>query len=414
MKKVFVLLIAFVMAMSSAALAADIKIGGEFEAAGICQRNFDFDKNVDDHTRTWYGNLVLSMEAQVAENISVFASYTLVDGTWGDEKYDTPSGFSNASGVASDDVAYAVVGIDSYTVTVGRQLDVWGNMMLAGGDGMDRFKVSTMLGGFEHSIFTDKIVERDQPDLKDDVNRYGFQVERVSEDEEHGMGLYLWHAMSNGIANIAGTEVSEDVNGYGMDIYYRDVVGPVELSAELSYQAGDAETENTSTTSANGWTYGKDRFDKSRMGLFVTGEYEMESLGISGTLAYAKNNFVAGDYFNPTLMTGVDQDNAIYNFGELLADSTSEGDSAMLIALALEYGISENWTLGAGLAQHTFADDMGLKGTEVDLMAEYQINEGATWGLYVAHLSPEGFKDAGLKAEDDAAMSVVQSLFIEF
>jgi hypothetical protein len=409
MKRVSVLVMIFMLAMASPALAADIKMGGEFEAAGICQRNFDFDSNVDEDTRTWAGVLVLSLEAAVAENISVFASYTLVDGTWGDAKYDTDSGFSNASGAATDDVAYAVVGLDSFTVTAGRQLDEWGHMLMAGGDGIDRFTVSKALGGFEHALFTDKIEEKDQGDLKDDLNRYGLQISR--ESDEQGMGLYLWHAMGNGIVNTAGTITSEDMSGYGMDIYYRGEVGPVSLSAELAYQSGDAELD-PGLVNVTGWGYGKDSYDKSRMGFFLTAGMEMEPMTLSGTLAYAKNSFTAGDYFTPTFMTGLDQDTAYYNFGEHLAGST-EGDTAMLIALGLDYGITDKWTLGAKVAQHTFADDAGLEGTEVDLMAEYEINEGATWGLYVAQLSPDGFKAKGV-GEDDAAMSVVQSLAIEF
>ena len=405
MKRIFVLVMILMLALSSSALAADIKIGGEFEAAGISHSDFDFDSNTDtagDDTRTWAGVLVLSMEAAVAENISIFATYTLVDGTWGDAKYDTPSGFSNATGVATDDIAYAVVGLDSFTVTAGHQLDEWGHMLMAGGDGIDRFMLSTKLGGIDHALFTDKIEEKDQPDLKDDVDRYGLQISR--ESEEQGFGLYLWHAMSNGISNV--TALSEDVSGYGLDIYYRGDVGPVSLSAELAYQGGDKETIE------NEWGFGKDADDKSRMGLFVTGEMDMEPMTLSGTLAYATNNFTAGDYFTPTFMTGADQDTAIFNFGEVLGDSTYKGDTAMLIALGLDYAITDKWTLGAKVAQHTFADDMGLEGFEVDLMAEYEINENAAWGLYVAQLSPDGFKKN--MGEDDAAMSVVQSLANEF
>jgi len=382
------------LAMSTAAMAADIQIGGEFEAAGVCRRNFDFDKGVDDNSRMWYGNLMLSMEAKVAENISIFATYTLVDGNWGDARYETVTGFSNASGVATDDVAYAVVGFDSFNLTVGRQLDEWGHMLMAGGDGIDRFKVSASFGGIKHAIFTDKIEERDQPDMKDDIDRWGLQIGR--ESEKQGFGLYLWHAMSNDVST------GEDINGYGMDVYYKGDVGPVKLSTEIAYMGGGAET------TLNNWTYGKDQYDKSRMGFFLTAGMDMEPMTLSGTLAYARNGFTAGDYFTPTLMTGVDQDNAIYNFGELLGSSTA-GDTAMLVALGLDYALTDKWTLGGKLAQHTFADDAGLEGTEVDLMAEYEINEGATWGLYAAYLSPKGFTP-----EDDAAISVVQSLFIEF
>jgi hypothetical protein len=404
MKRIFVLILIFMLGLSAPALAADIKIGGEFEAAGVCQRNFDFESDVDDHTRMWYGNLVLSMEAAVTENISVFASYTLVDGNWGDAKYDTPSGFSNAAGVATDDVAYAVVGLDSFTVTVGHQLDEWGHMLMAGGDGIDRFTVSTKMGGIDHSLFTDKIEEKDQPDLKDDVDRWGLQINK--EGEEQGFGLYLWRAMGNGVSAV--TSLPEDLSGYGLDIYYKGEVGPVALSTEIAYQGGDKDD------GVNGWEYGKDADDKSRMGLFVTGEMDMDPMTLTGTLAYAANNFTASPYFTPTFMTGTDQDTAINEFGGYLGDSTFEGDSAMLIALGLDYAVTDKWTLGAKLASHTFADDEGLKGTEVDVMAEYEINEAATWGIYVAQLSPDGFKTAGLAADDDAAMSIVQSLFIEF
>jgi len=406
MRKAAAIIVMLMLALPSVAIAADINVGGEFEAAGVCQRNWDYDKGVDDNTRTWYGNLVLSLEARVAENISVFASYTLVDGTWGDGKFETDSGFSNAAGVASDDVAYAVVGLDSVTVTAGRQIDEWGHMLMAGGDGIDRFTVSVRSGGIRHALIIDKIEEKDQPDLKDDVDRYGLQIGQ--ESEGGGYGLYISRAISNDIVTDA------DLSGTGMDLYYRGKLGPVELAVELAYMTGSAETVDAAVTNANGWTYGNDTSDKARMGFFLTAGMDMEPMTLTGTFAYASGRFTAGDYFTPTFMTGLDQDTARYNFGELLSDPDSlDGDTAMLIALGLDYELNDSWVLGARLAQHTFADDAGLEGTEVDLMAEYEINEGATWGLYAAYLSPDGFKAAGM-GEDDPALSIVQSLFIEF
>lgn len=388
MKKALSFAVALGLVASAAyvASAAELSLSGDARVRGVYKNNgTDFTDANADKEQKMDQRYRIKGDIKINDDVTINTRLVLGNQDFGDNT-------GNFSPVW--DTADMKINTLGGTWTLGRQNISWGNAVLPfliKDTPADWIMGAYNVGGMTLCPYLWKHNEDAGNVFGDgDTNSWGLLA--IGKAGEVNYGVLLDYMVSD----TAAAKASGNDTGYIIDPYFNTKVGPVTVLGEFEYQSGDLLKRN----------------DSALYGGYVAGVMGVDQFTFIGLAAYAKNGMVADTHFAPSMLIGTTNDTAIIDFGASAASNDS-GDSSYLLGAVAKMKVDDKLTVGALLGylsagKHCYNDETGSL-VEIDLTADYELAQNATYKFGISYGSPDK-----LSAADDAVLVLGNAVEVKF
>ena len=459
MKRIWLIFLSLglVVAFSTSALAVDVKVSGEYYAAGLyldktavnasrsVQPNKKEDQNFDLSTAFFFQRLRVGTDFVVSPCLKLVTRFDAMERIWGGQRsgYGGSDSFSAGTRAENENIAFDLVYID-YISPVGQfrvgyqKESTWGTIFGNNGEATPtgQIRYDNTFGAFSVVAMIAKMTDysysavtyTEQTDNDYDSYRVGgiykFKNEKVN--GETGVLLIYGRDATN---KYDGT-YSYMTRAYTVNPYFKTAIGPVALQGEAFYTFGDKYDYDN-----EGNTEDDQKIDAWRVFLDASAKFGIVNVGGSfaylsgddpGTEDKAEGYGSAGVDWNPCLIL-FNNDIINYWVGDVSGHNYSAVNGPMSNAWFFQGKVgvtpTPQWDIMLSVS-HAFADKKpvmpaqakkiylnGTYGTEIDLISTYKITNNLSYMLGIGYLfTGDYFK--GAEHPPDHSPFEVQNDFI--
>ena len=452
MKKSWLVLLSLglVMAFSVSAFAVDVKVSGEYYAAGMYLNKVnlkDYDGSTNPSTAFFFQRLRVGTDFIVSPSLKLVTRFDAMERIWGGTRSTGTYLADNSAGTLAEnqniafDLAYVQYASPIGAFAVGYQDDgKWGTVF--GDSSIPRGAINWSLkqGSLTYLAQIVKIDDESASAVNTGVSTTDLDADKYAagiiynwKDGEAGARLIF---LRNANYKNESYPDASLINAYHLQPYVKTKIGPVAIQAELNYTWGDEKGEDGGT---------KYNAKYEAINLFVDAAASFNMFYVGGTFAYlsgddpATTDKIEGggyvNYYSDAYGGGTDWNPCLIMFnydvlyrwaGGIYGYNYDAADSWMNNALFFQGRVgmkpTPQWDVMLSLS-YAQADRKpqgnanGAYGTEVDVTGTYKITNNLSYMLGFGYLFTGDFfkgadTDSSYKVNDD--FLVINKLTLSF
>ena len=376
MKKLGLLSLAASLALTSAMagnveLVSDLKIYGDADVRGISVKGdtdtVKKDKQVID------SKIRVNLDFTTLENVVVHTRIELKNDAWGNNDDDT---------FTWDEATVLVPFHENKFLLAGRVNDTYGTPFYgSNGDKIDlAFLGYTPIENTLLYAFDFKAVEGSNEDQNTflganssgtgtgDFDAYGLGGQ-VTIDKLLVGGRYVY--LQNNTETATSSGIFNDATSHMFNAFAMGEVAGLDIQTQIEKRVGDRSNSTAS------------QIDEKMLGAYLKVAKQIDNLNIGFAALTTKDGYVSGADLPVTYLTNDD-------YGTASLDRVGKYGDTTIVALNLEYDLTNDLTLESNLAQHIIKDatfssiNKDLKITEYDAGLSYKLNKSAELSLRYA------------------------------
>ena len=376
MKKLGLLSLAASLALTSAMagnveLVSDLKIYGDADVRGISVKGdtdtVKKDKQVID------SKIRVNLDFTTLENVVVHTRVELKNDAWGDNNDDT---------FTWDEASILVPFHENKFLLAGRVNDTYGTPFYgSNGDKIDlAFLGYTPIENTLLYAFDFKAVEGSNEDQNTflganssgtgtgDFDAYGLGGQ-VTIDKLLVGGRYVY--LQNNTETATSSGIFNDATSHMFNAFAMGEVAGLDIQTQIEKRVGDRSNSTAG------------QIDEKMLGAYLKVAKQIDNLNIGFAALTTKDGYVSGENLPVTYLTNDD-------LGTASLDRVGKYGDTTIVALNLEYDLTNDLTLESNLAQHIIKDatfssiNKDLKITEYDAGLSYKLNKSAVLSLRYA------------------------------
>lgn len=319
MKRLWLVLLSLglIVSLSTAAMAVDVQIGGEFFAAGMYMDKTSLQKNAGTSTAFYFQRLRLDANFVVAPGLCLLTRVDVLERQWGATRSTTATVYDSAGTRAENeniafDHAYVQYTSPIGQFSVGAQNDyAWGTVF---GDRSKPALKVTWAGGFGPAVVGLQIIKEVDNSYSvvnnattytdGDANGYlGFVIYRL---KFGNVGyLFRWNRNATSKASLIGLTYQT----FSHLPYWKLRFGPVSVEGELNYTHGSFDYNTTGPLAG----FGNPTARIDSWAAYINADADFGIAYVGGTFAFLDGQINPGEYSvgaaygnpNPTRRTGL-------------------------------------------------------------------------------------------------------------
>ena len=379
MKKLGLLSLAASLALTSAMagnveLVSDLKIYGDADVRGISVKGdtdtVKKDKQVID------SKIRVNLDFTTLENVVVHTRIELKNDAWGNNDDDT---------FTWDEATVLVPFHENKFLLAGRVNDTYGTPFYgSNGDKIDlAFLGYTPIENTLLYAFDFKAVEGSNEDQNTflganssgtgtgDFDAYGLGGQ-VTIDKLLVGGRYVY--LQNNTETTVSSGIYNDATSHMFNAFAMGEVAGLDIQTQIEKRVGDRSNSTAG------------QIDEKMLGAYLKVAKQIDNLNIGFAALTTKDGYVSGADLPVTYLTNDD-------YGTASLDRVGKYGDTTIVALNLEYDLTNDLTLESNLAQHSIKDatfssiNKDLKITEYDAGLSYKLNKSAELSLRYAYSS---------------------------
>ena len=376
MKKLGLLSLAASLALTSAMagnveLVSDLKIYGDADVRGISVKGdtdtVKKDKQVID------SKIRVNLDFTTLENVVVHTRIELKNDAWGNNDDDT---------FTWDEATVLVPFHENKFLLAGRVNDTYGTPFYgSNGDKIDlAFLGYTPIENTLLYAFDFKAVEGSNEDQNTflganssgtgtgDFDAYGLGGQ-VTIDKLLVGGRYVY--LQNNTETATSSGIFNDATSHMFNAFAMGEVAGLDIQTQIEKRVGDRSNSTAG------------QIDEKMLGAYLKVAKQIDNLNIGFAALTTKDGYVSGADLPVTYLTNDD-------YGTASLDRVGKYGDTTIVALNLEYDLTNDLTLESNLAQHIIKDatfssiNKDLKITEYDAGLSYKLNKSAVLSLRYA------------------------------
>ena len=376
MKKLGLLSLAASLALTSAMagnveLVSDLKIYGDADVRGISVKGdtdtVKKDKQVID------SKIRVNLDFTTLENVVVHTRVELKNDAWGNNDDDT---------FTWDEATVLVPFHENKFLLAGRVNDTYGTPFYgSNGDKIDlAFLGYTPIENTLLYAFDFKAVEGSNEDQNTflganssgtgtgDFDAYGLGGQ-VTIDKLLVGGRYVY--LQNNTETTVSSGIYNDATSHMFNAFAMGEVAGLDIQTQIEKRVGDRSNSTAG------------QIDEKMLGAYLKVAKQIDNLNIGFAALTTKDGYVSGADLPVTYLTNDD-------YGTASLDRVGKYGDTTIVALNLEYDLTNDLTLESNLAQHIIKDatfssiNKDLKITEYDTGLSYKLNKSAELSLRYA------------------------------
>ena len=376
MKKLGLLSLAASLALTSAMagnveLVSDLKIYGDADVRGISVKGdtdtVKKDKQVID------SKIRVNLDFTTLENVVVHTRIELKNDAWGNNDDDT---------FTWDEATVLVPFHENKFLLAGRVNDTYGTPFYgSNGDKIDlAFLGYTPIENTLLYAFDFKAVEGTNEDQNTflganssgtgtgDFDAYGLGGQ-VTIDKLLVGGRYVY--LQNNTETATSSGIFNDATSHMFNAFAMGEVAGLDIQTQIEKRVGDRSNSTAG------------QIDEKMLGAYLKVAKQIDNLNIGFAALTTKDGYVSGADLPVTYLTNDD-------YGTASLDRVGKYGDTTIVALNLEYDLTNDLTLESNLAQHIIKDatfssiNKDLKITEYDAGLSYKLNKSAELSLRYA------------------------------
>ena len=376
MKKLGLLSLAASLALTSAMagnveLVSDLKIYGDADVRGISVKGdtdtVKKDKQVID------SKIRVNLDFTTLENVVVHTRVELKNDAWGNNDDDT---------FTWDEATVLVPFHENKFLLAGRVNDTYGTPFYgSNGDKIDlAFLGYTPIENTLLYAFDFKAVEGSNEDQNTflganssgtgtgDFDAYGLGGQ-VTIDKLLVGGRYVY--LQNNTETATSSGIFNDATSHMFNAFAMGEVAGLDIQTQIEKRVGDRSNSTAG------------QIDEKMLGAYLKVAKQIDNLNIGFAALTTKDGYVSGADLPVTYLTNDD-------YGTASLDRVGKYGDTTIVALNLEYDLTNDLTLESNLAQHIIKDatfssiNKDLKITEYDAGLSYKLNKSAELSLRYA------------------------------
>ena len=376
MKKLGLLSLAASLALTSAMagnveLVSDLKIYGDADVRGISVKGdtdtVKKDKQVID------SKIRVNLDFTTLENVVVHTRIELKNDAWGNNDDDT---------FTWDEATVLVPFHENKFLLAGRVNDTYGTPFYgSNGDKIDlAFLGYTPIENTLLYAFDFKAVEGTNEDQNTflgasssgtgtgDFDAYGLGGQ-VTIDKLLVGGRYVY--LQNNTETATSSGIFNDATSHMFNAFAMGEVAGLDIQTQIEKRVGDRSNSTAG------------QIDEKMLGAYLKVAKQIDNLNIGFAALTTKDGYVSGADLPVTYLTNDD-------YGTASLDRVGKYGDTTIVALNLEYDLTNDLTLESNLAQHSIKDatfssiNKDLKITEYDAGLSYKLNKSAELSLRYA------------------------------
>lgn len=376
MKKLGLLSLAASLALTSAMagnveLVSDLKIYGDADVRGISVKGdtdtVKKDKQVID------SKIRVNLDFTTLENVVVHTRIELKNDAWGNNDDDT---------FTWDEATVLVPFHENKFLLAGRVNDTYGTPFYgSNGDKIDlAFLGYTPIENTLLYAFDFKAVEGSNEDQNTflganssgtgtgDFDAYGLGGQ-VTIDKLLVGGRYVY--LQNNTETATSSGIFNDATSHMFNAFAMGEVAGLDIQTQIEKRVGDRSNSTAG------------QIDEKMLGAYLKVAKQIDNLNIGFAALTTKDGYVSGADLPVTYLTNDD-------YGTASLDRVGKYGDTTIVALNLEYDLTNDLTLESNLAQHIIKDatfssiNKDLKITEYDAGLSYKLNKSAELSLRYA------------------------------
>ena len=376
MKKLGLLSLAASLALTSAMagnveLVSDLKIYGDADVRGISVKGdtdtVKKDKQVID------SKIRVNLDFTTLENVVVHTRVELKNDAWGNNDDDT---------FTWDEATVLVPFHENKFLLAGRVNDTYGTPFYgSNGDKIDlAFLGYTPIENTLLYAFDFKAVEGTNEDQNTflganssgtgtgDFDAYGLGGQ-VTIDKLLVGGRYVY--LQNNTETATSSGIFNDATSHMFNAFAMGEIAGLDIQTQIEKRVGDRSNSTAGQS------------DEKMLGAYLKVAKQIDNLNIGFAALTTKDGYVSGADLPVTYLTNDD-------YGTASLDRVGKYGDTTIVALNLEYDLTNDLTLESNLAQHIIKDatfssiNKDLKITEYDAGLAYELNKSATLSLRYA------------------------------
>ena len=376
MKKLGLLSLAASLALTSAMagnveLVSDLKIYGDADVRGISVKGdtdtVKKDKQVID------SKIRVNLDFTTLENVVVHTRIELKNDAWGNNDDDT---------FTWDEATVLVPFHENKFLLAGRVNDTYGTPFYgSNGDKIDlAFLGYTPIENTLLYAFDFKAVEGTNEDQNTflgasssgtgtgDFDAYGLGGQ-VTLDKLLVGGRYVY--LQNNTETATSSGIFNDATSHMFNAFAMGEVAGLDIQTQIEKRVGDRSNSTAGQS------------DEKMLGAYLKVAKQIDNLNIGFAALTTKDGYVSGADLPVTYLTNDD-------YGTASLDRVGKYGDTTIVALNLEYDLTNDLTLESNLAQHSIKDatfssiNKDLKITEYDAGLSYKLNKSAVLSLRYA------------------------------
>ena len=376
MKKLGLLSLAASLALTSAMagnveLVSDLKIYGDADVRGISVKGdtdtVKKDKQVID------SKIRVNLDFTTLENVVVHTRIELKNDAWGNNDDDT---------FTWDEATVLVPFHENKFLLAGRVNDTYGTPFYgSNGDKIDlAFLGYTPIENTLLYAFDFKAVEGSNEDQNTflganssgtgtgDFDAYGLGGQ-VTIDKLLVGGRYVY--LQNNTETATSSGIFNDATSHMFNAFAMGEIAGLDIQTQIEKRVGDRSNSTAG------------QIDEKMLGAYLKVAKQIDNLNIGFAALTTKDGYVSGADLPVTYLTNDD-------YGTASLDRVGKYGDTTIVALNLEYDLTNDLTLESNLAQHIIKDatfssiNKDLKITEYDAGLSYKLNKSAELSLRYA------------------------------
>ena len=376
MKKLGLLSLAASLALTSAMagnveLVSDLKIYGDADVRGISVKGdtdtVKKDKQVID------SKIRVNLDFTTLENVVVHTRIELKNDAWGNNDDDT---------FTWDEATVLVPFHENKFLLAGRVNDTYGTPFYgSNGDKIDlAFLGYTPIENTLLYAFDFKAVEGSNEDQNTflganssgtgtgDFDAYGLGGQ-VTIDKLLVGGRYVY--LQNNTETATSSGIFNDATSHMFNAFAMGEIAGLDIQTQIEKRVGDRSNSTAG------------QIDEKMLGAYLKVAKQIDNLNIGFAALTTKDGYVSGADLPVTYLTNDD-------YGTASLDRVGKYGDTTIVALNLEYDLTNDLTLESNLAQHSIKDatfssiNKDLKITEYDAGLSYKLNKSAELSLRYA------------------------------
>ena len=376
MKKLGLLSLAASLALTSAMagnveLVSDLKIYGDADVRGISVKGdtdtVKKDKQVID------SKIRVNLDFTTLENVVVHTRIELKNDAWGNNDDDT---------FTWDEATVLVPFHENKFLLAGRVNDTYGTPFYgSNGDKIDlAFLGYTPIENTLLYAFDFKAVEGSNEDQNTflganssgtgtgDFDAYGLGGQ-VTIDKLLVGGRYVY--LQNNTETTVSSGIYNDATSHMFNAFAMGEIAGLDIQTQIEKRVGDRSNSTAG------------QIDEKMLGAYLKVAKQIDNLNIGFAALTTKDGYVSGENLPVTYLTNDD-------LGTASLDRVGKYGDTTIVALNLEYDLTNDLTLESNLAQHIIKDatfssiNKDLKITEYDAGLSYKLNKSAELSLRYA------------------------------
>ncbi len=376
MKKLGLLSLAASLALTSAMagnveLVSDLKIYGDADVRGISVKGdtdtVKKDKQVID------SKIRVNLDFTTLENVVVHTRVELKNDAWGNNDDDT---------FTWDEATVLVPFHENKFLLAGRVNDTYGTPFYgSNGDKIDlAFLGYTPIENTLLYAFDFKAVEGTNEDQNTflgasssgtgtgDFDAYGLGGQ-VTLDKLLVGGRYVY--LQNNTETATSSGIFNDATSHMFNAFAMGEIAGLDIQTQIEKRVGDRSNSTAG------------QIDEKMLGAYLKVAKQIDNLNIGFAALTTKDGYVSGADLPVTYLTNDD-------YGTASLDRVGKYGDTTIVALNLEYDLTNDLTLESNLAQHIIKDatfssiNKDLKITEYDAGLSYKLNKSAVLSLRYA------------------------------